>query len=258
MPKYILPHTIPQEDRRLTLMSCILDPCTFFRLEQTGIGEGWKCLEVGAGNGSVSHWLCDKVGNSGHVVSADIETNFLESLDLPNLEVRKLDIVKEPVDDSAYDLVFARALLHHLPARFEVITKLAGAVKPGGFLLLVEPDIHPALCADSPAWRGFWEGFLGWADMKGVDYFIGRKVPTKLRELGFDDVQSHGETIIYNGNSDAAEYYRLFIEEVGSQSVEAGSVTQNQIEEVTALLKNPNFWAMNFCFVATSGRKPGT
>jgi SAM-dependent methyltransferase len=176
---------------------------------------------------------------------------------LPNLEVRKLDIVKEPVEHYAYDLVFARALLHHLPARFEVIIKLAGAVKPGAFLVLVEPDIHPALSADSPAWRVFWEGFLGWADMKGVDYFIGRKVPTKLRELGFEDVQSHEETIMYNSGSDAAEYYLLFIEEVGSQFVEACSVTQNQIEEVTALLKNLNFWTMNFCFVATCGRKPG-
>ena len=122
----------------------------------------------------------------------------------------------------------------------------------------MEPDIHPALCADSPAWRGFWEGFLAWAALNGVDYFIGRKVPPKLRELGLEDIQSHGETIIYNGNSEAAEYYRLFIEEVGSQFVEAGSVTRNQIEEVTALLDNPNFWAMNFCFVATYGRKPGT
>lgn len=258
MLKYILPHTIPQEDKRLTLMSCVLDPCTFFRLEQTGIGEGWKCLEVGAGNGSVSHWLCDKVGNDGRVVSADIETNFLERLDLSNLEVRKLDIVKEPVEENAYDLVSARALLHHLPARFEVITKLAGAVKPGGFLVLVEPDIHPAFSADSPVWRGFWEGFLGWADMKGVDYFIGRKVPTKLRDLGLDDVQSHGETIIYNGNSDAAELYRLFIEEVGSQFVAAGSVTQSQLDEVTALLKNPDFWTMNFCMVATTGKKAAT
>lgn len=116
MPSYILPHTILQEDRRLTLMSCILDPCTFFRLEQTGIGEGWICLEIGAGNGSVSHWLAEKVGNNGHVVSADIETNFLECLDLPNLEVRKLDIVNDSVENSAYDLVFARAILHHLPA----------------------------------------------------------------------------------------------------------------------------------------------
>lgn len=97
---------------------------------------------------------------------------------------------------------------------------------------------------------------MSWAALKGVDYFIGRKIPRKLRELGLDDVQSHGETIIYNGNSEAAEYYRLFIEEVGSQFVEAGSVTQTQINEVIALLNNPDFWTMNFSFIVSSGRNP--
>ena len=30
MPGYVLPHTIPQEDERLTLMSQMLDPQMFF------------------------------------------------------------------------------------------------------------------------------------------------------------------------------------------------------------------------------------
>ena len=57
MADYVLPHSIPQEDERLTLMSRMLDPQMFFRLEQLGVAAGWRCLEVGAGNGSVSHWL---------------------------------------------------------------------------------------------------------------------------------------------------------------------------------------------------------
>ncbi len=89
-----------------------------------------------------------------------------------------------------------------------------------------------------------------------MDYFIGGKIPPKLRELGFVDVQSHGKTIIYNGNSEAAEYYRPAIEELESQFVETGSVTQNQIDEVNVLLNNPDFWTMNFSFIVTSGRKP--
>ena len=65
MADYVLPHTIPQEDERLTLMSRMLDPQMFFRLEQLGVAEGWRCLEVGAGNGSVSlAWSAPSDGGS--------------------------------------------------------------------------------------------------------------------------------------------------------------------------------------------------
>lgn len=74
MADYVLPHSIPQEDERLALMSRMLDPQMFFRLEQLGIAKVWKCLEVGAGNGSVAHWLAERVGPEGSVIASDIDT----------------------------------------------------------------------------------------------------------------------------------------------------------------------------------------
>jgi hypothetical protein len=47
-------------------MSRMLDPQMCFRLEQLSVAEGWRCLDVGAGNGSISHWLTDKVGPKGY------------------------------------------------------------------------------------------------------------------------------------------------------------------------------------------------
>ena len=40
MTAYVLPHSIPQEDERLTLMSRMLDPQMCFRLEQDRRGGG--------------------------------------------------------------------------------------------------------------------------------------------------------------------------------------------------------------------------
>ena len=184
MADYVLPHTIPQEDERLTLMSRMLDPQMFFRLEQIGVGPGWKCLEVGAGNGSVSHWLAEKVGPEGHVVASDIDTRFLDRLSLPNLEVRRIDVTRDPLG-SGYDLVCGRAFLHHIPQRIDVLGRLAEAVRPGGFLLVEEPDFHPVLASDSPLVRDFWQGFLAWAADHGIDYFVGRRLGALLDGLGF-------------------------------------------------------------------------
>jgi ubiquinone/menaquinone biosynthesis C-methylase UbiE len=54
MSDYILPHSDPLEDDRLMVMSKMLDPHMRFRLSLLGPLEGWKCLEVGAGNGTMS------------------------------------------------------------------------------------------------------------------------------------------------------------------------------------------------------------
>ena len=45
-------------------------------LDELGIGPGWKCLEVGAGGGSlVDGWPA----RGAHVTAIDIDTRFVES-----------------------------------------------------------------------------------------------------------------------------------------------------------------------------------
>ena len=71
--------TAQEIDRaRLEAQSALWDPFTFRMLDDTGVGEGWRCLDVGAGTGSVAAWLRDRVGDAGHVVATDIETRWLE------------------------------------------------------------------------------------------------------------------------------------------------------------------------------------
>ena len=161
------------------VMSKMLNPHMRFRLSLLGPLEGWKCLEVGAGNGTMSQWLADQVGPSGHVTATDIDTTFLDRISRPNLEVRQLDVTKDPIGEG-YDLVCARALLHYIPERLDVTKRLAAAVKPAGFILLEEADFHSVLATDSPAVRDFWSGFIAWDANCGIDYYIGRRIAPAL------------------------------------------------------------------------------
>jgi hypothetical protein len=81
---------------RFEALPRIYDPGTFRHLAALGVGEGWRCLEVGAGGGSVARWLADRVGPVGHVLATDIDTRFLDALAGPTLEVRRHDVTAHP------------------------------------------------------------------------------------------------------------------------------------------------------------------
>jgi SAM-dependent methyltransferase len=255
MADYVLPHTIPEEDERLALMSRMLDPQMCFRLEQAGVGPGWRCLEVGAGNGSVSAWLATRVGAAGHVVASDIDTRYLDRLSLPNLDVRKLDVTRDALGEG-YDLVCCRALLHHVPERIDVVGRLAAAVKPGGVLLIEEPDFHPVLATDSVTMRDFWQGFLAWAANQGIDYFIGRRVAGLMAGRGLKEITAHGETILYNGGSLPARYLRLTMAELETPLLASGLIAPATWQAALTLFDNAEFWSWQNCYVTTTGRKP--
>src|SRR3712207_7018804 len=51
---------------------------TLFRSTALGVGEGWRCLELGGGNGSIAEWLSARVSPSGSVTAIDIDPVLLE------------------------------------------------------------------------------------------------------------------------------------------------------------------------------------
>lgn len=253
---YALPHDLEGEPGRLALMSSMLDPQLFFRLERAKVGDGWRCLEVGAGNGSVSRWLASRVGPSGSVVVSDLDADLIERIDAPNVEVRALDVTTDDLG-FGYDLVIARALLHHLPGRTAVLGRLAAAVRPGGLLVLEEPDFHPVLDGDSPALRTFWEGWLAWAASRDIDYFVGRRIAPELVRLGFTDVSAVGETMLFAGGSLVARYWEATLRELEEPLLSSGLITRTVWDDGMALLRNPELWTWQNSYVTTIGRRAG-
>ena len=144
------------EARRLALLEQRFDAGTIRRLGELGVIGGWRCLEVGAGHGSVARWLADKVGPSGSVVAADIDARFLTGLP-DNVDVRELDIRDQELEPD-FDLAHCRALLMHLPDPDAALARIVAALRPGGVLLVEEGDFgllhfggHPNSAAQNDA-----------------------------------------------------------------------------------------------------------
>jgi tRNA A58 N-methylase Trm61 len=68
------------------------------------VTAGWRCLEVGAGGGSVARRLGERVGATGSVLALDLDTTYLADLP-PHITVRRHDLTREQLPHGEFDLV---------------------------------------------------------------------------------------------------------------------------------------------------------
>src|SRR5262249_24544475 len=83
-------------------------------------------------------WLSRSVGEAGRVVATDLNLDWVDIGGAHNVELRTHNVVRDPLPQAEFDLIHARLVLVHLPARDEVITKLITSLRPGGWLVLEE------------------------------------------------------------------------------------------------------------------------
>jgi SAM-dependent methyltransferase len=256
MGEYTLPHELVGEQQRLALMSALLDPIEQARFARLGVRPGWRCLELGCGNGSIAQSLAKRVAPTGLVVASDIDLAYIADLQMPCLEVRRIDILKDVIEEGAYDLVVARALLHHLTPARKALERMVAALKPGGVLLSIEPDMLPCTVTEPVLMHAFWQGWLTWSVEMGIDYFIGRKIPAWLDSLGLADVAGEGHTAQFNGGSSWAAYWTATMRELRPALLKSGYITGKMLEEFHSCYQDPHYWTSVMTFIENWGRKP--
>ena len=122
--EYALANTWELADRRLDALELAHDAATIRRLRAAGVQPGWRCLEVGAGRGSIARWLGTAVGPHGHVIALDVDVRFLRDVDPQTIEVVEANVVTDPLPPGPFDVVHARLLLMHLAARDQLVRRL--------------------------------------------------------------------------------------------------------------------------------------
>ncbi|MFD9049401.1 class I SAM-dependent methyltransferase, partial [Streptomyces zaomyceticus] len=139
------------EGERIDFGALAYDDITMARLRALGAGPGWRCLDVGAGTGTVSRRLLEEAGVTG-VLAVDRDVRFLLERPVTGLDVLEADITDPDFAPGRFRLVHARFVLMHLPGRERLITRLAELVEPGGVLVLSDAvDLTSGLTADGTA-----------------------------------------------------------------------------------------------------------
>lgn len=136
------------ELERLKLQSRVWEPSGRRLLEEIGDGRGARALDIGCGVMGWLRVLSEWVGPDGEVVGTDIDDamlavakEFVAEESLGSVTLVKDDLFATSLEPSSFDLVHARYEITPLGRGPEQMTTYLGLVRPGGTVVLEDPDV---------------------------------------------------------------------------------------------------------------------
>ena len=143
--EYALGHSDPEMER-LSAQARLLDPLTRRLLQDAGLREGMRVLDLGCGHGDVSLLAADLVGPLGHVVGLDsapaaVEAARRRTASVHNVEVFLGDLT-EATFDEPFDAAVGRLVLMYSPDPVEAMSAVTRWVRPRGLVIFHEFDLQ--------------------------------------------------------------------------------------------------------------------
>lgn len=260
-PSYAFDNDDVEASDRHNFLSDILDELTTSRLSELGDLTGRRCLEIGAGGGSVAGWLAAQVGPTGTVLATDINPRHIAAD--AGFTIVRHDITTDPVPEGPWDVIHSRLVLLHLPQREEILTRLAAALAPGGALVLEEwetsfrkmvlfaPDARSAALLDR------YQDLLVERILiaKGNDPTWASRVHAAMIEAGLTDVDTTITARSWPGGTAGALLIAANIGQLHEEFIEAG-MTAEELDEVCRLVADPRVVVRSHLTYSTIGRRP--
>ena len=258
-PQYIFDSNTEQAElERLRLIEKTHDPITFNLLNQLDI-SGYRCLEVGAGAGSVASWLANQVGSNGTVTAVDINPRFIANQD--RVDVIKGDIAELKLEPNSYDLVHSRFVFIHIPHYQQALLNVINALKPGGMLMIEEPDFSISRLAtgieeeDIETVERVFEAINQMFRHQGKNPFFGLSVPSLFQKAALKQVSVHTFMPLAKGGENIVKIMKLSVQHLTETLVNTGAATCKDIERFLELSDNPEAWFLHYGQISVIGKK---
>jgi SAM-dependent methyltransferase len=229
---YIYDQGFLQERARLAGIESLWDPGSQRLLDGLGIGAGWRCLEVGAGGGSLVDWMA---GRGATVLAIDIDTRFVEPLASDAVEIRRVDIRTDELPEREFNLVHARLVLEHLTERRQILDRLVAALRPGGWMVIEDYDwTGLGFEDDDPRFDRVAEAIITFMQQAGFEPRYGRRVVADMAAAGLTDVRGEGRTLIIDSHSPGFDFFRLSFESLRDAVVDSGLLSREDADAAAA------------------------
>lgn len=204
------------EREQLRLLAAAYNDASQKRLKLLGIGDGWRCLEVGPGGGFMTKWLAETVAPNGSVVALDSNVRFVRELRLAGVEAREGEIVEDEIENGGFDLVYSRFVVSHLADPVRALHKMAAALKPGGWLMVEDSDYASYRAADrthplSAVFDATVKKGLAYFQAKGaIQPTFGRSMPACVAALDLESIGGEATELRHKGvHSSKLSLYRV-------------------------------------------------
>ena len=243
-----------EEYDRLLMMEEAFDAFSIAHLERLGVAEGWRCLEAGAGAGSIAAWLAGRAG-ARNVVATDLRPEHLERPAKLGVRVLRHDVSLDPAPGGEFDLIHARAVLEHVTSRDDVVGRLAGWLAPGGWLLVEAVTIVPAVAA-RPLLRRAEEALVDLlARTVGTDLTWARRMPAVLERAGLTETSAELSGPVLRGGSPLARATLATMLAAGPGMIASGTITARDLDGLRAQYADPSLVDCSIFLVAGRGRR---
>jgi SAM-dependent methyltransferase len=259
--RYGFDNTSPEGGHQLQYLADILDPHSISVLSTAGIKPGMRCLDIGPGAGTITHWLADQVGPDGHVTAIDINPVLRGG---PNITVQRGDIRTSEFEPDSFDLIHARLVLMHLPERREVLTRLASLLRPGAVIVLSEWDCtYMDLVRNSPTYSArelhetFQTTLINILAARGMSTTWGTEAHPAMLACGLTDVTTFSDARTYNGGTGICQLHHSNSHQLHSELLALG-MTQGQLTQWREALQDPRLVLSSYLMHTTTGRRPAT
>jgi ubiquinone/menaquinone biosynthesis C-methylase UbiE len=248
-----------QELARLRLIEHALDEGTIARLQSTSIQQGWRCLELGAGAGSIAQWMGEVVGRQGEVVAIDIKTNYLQRLSSPPYRIVQGDFCDVPLDGE-FDLAHCRYVLIHNRQSQSMLKKLCSLLKPRGFLVVEEPDFTSAKLlnrgADTSQQR-VNDAICRMFDQMELDPGYGLSLPGKLAAAGLKILRVDAHMHLNRGGDAMARMMGESTRALSEKYLATGEAGPTDIKKYIRNANDQGFWAVYYSTVSVVAVQTG-
>ena len=256
-------------ERARLLMQCeVLEPETRWLLDRLAPESGSRVIDVACGPLGVLPLLVERVGPTGEVVGLDRDPIMLADA-RRNLDDRGLhDVALVAADATAtglpretFDMAHVRLLLVNVRFPEDVLAELVAIVRPGGTVAVQEVDWISWPCQPPhPAWERLRNLMWRWWDGRGLDPYLGRRVPALVRDAGLVGVQamSHaGIDVCGDPYQDLLlQFVRRFRDEVVAAEMISAFELDKLVDALERHLAEPGTVVIRALTVQAWGRRP--
>ncbi len=240
------------EFERLQLIESVFDNKTRAWLRSAGPLGGRRCLEVGAGAGSIAAWLANEVGSSGSTVAIDSNVRFLKHLPA-QVEVVEGHFGQHALLGHSFGLVHARYVLIHNTDAASLIEAMLEALEPRGALVLEEPDFSAAkaLTGAHELARGFdnvTEAMRATFGARNMNYAFGTSLPAVVAQRA-DIAAIEYDCPVVRGGDNLAEMMRRSTLALRDKYIATGKVTQSDIDAYAQFASSDACWGNYYATV---------